>query len=93
MLATVHRRRRTCHSERSVVLIKALKLIQFLAARRFGATIQDMEEEIETSRRSVYRYLKAFDQAGIRMARTKCGRHGAWKIEKREQANQLAAIF
>lgn len=49
-------------------LVRALKLFVALCRSRFGLTILELLDEIECSRRTLYRYLGALEEAGVRIA-------------------------
>lgn len=60
-------------------LVRALKMYFALARSRFGMTVDDLRVEIDCTRRTVYRYLNALEQAGVEIT-TK--REGNGKITR-----------
>lgn len=65
------------------VLVKALRLLRFIADHRFGVTVQEMVQECEISRRDVYRYLGAYESAGVGLHKFKTqidGPHKRWRL-------------
>lgn len=65
-------------------LTRTLKILQFVATRRFGATAAEIAEEIGCTKRNVYHTLACLEEAGIRIMSDqsweKFGRKCRWKI-------------
>jgi predicted DNA-binding transcriptional regulator YafY len=51
--------------DRMAILSDSLKLLRELSTLRYGLTIQEMQDRLNVSRRTVYRYLDAFKEADI----------------------------
>jgi len=64
------RRRHRTESGRNRSLVRVLKVFAALTRTRFGLTFQELLEETECRRRTLYRYLRAFEAAGIRITVT-----------------------
>jgi len=48
-------------------LLRVLKVFVALCRTRFGVTFQELLEEAECSRRTLYRYLDVLQEAGVRL--------------------------
>ncbi len=48
-------------------LRSCLEMLVFLVEHRFGATLEELAEELDITRRQVYRYKKALQGAGIEL--------------------------
>lgn len=49
-------------------LVRALRIFVALCRTRFGLTIPQLLDEVECSRRTLYRYLDALQEAGVRIS-------------------------
>lgn len=49
-------------------LVRALKIFVALCRTRFGLMIPQLLDEVECSRRTLYRYLDALQEAGVRIS-------------------------
>lgn len=58
-------------SERHRPLQKVLEMVKYLAAHRFGVNTGDLAREMDMSRENVFRYLRAMDEAGIGIERSR----------------------
>jgi len=54
-------------SGRLVGVENGLRLLIELSSRRFGMDWQEIINLLETSRRNAYRYMKALEEAGVRI--------------------------
>ena len=54
---------------RHAPLVRCLKLVRILSGRRYMPDVGDIASELECSRRTVFRYLVALEEAGFPLPR------------------------
>lgn len=68
-----------------------IKLLVFLVEHRFGGTLDELAEELDITRRQVYRYKKALEGAGIQLTehRTSVTQKKTWRLKDRPRFARL----
>lgn len=75
-------------------LIRQWMLLKLLSARRYGATVKEMAEEMSVSERTIRRDLETFLAAGFPLEEAVCD-HGrkTWHIDPASSQPRLSFTF
>jgi predicted DNA-binding transcriptional regulator YafY len=61
-------------------IVRQWKIIQFLETRRYGISVAELAEELESQPRTIYRDLEALYNAGFPLYNDKDGKNSVWKL-------------
>lgn len=82
---------------RHACLKRCLDMIRVMVDNRFGVTLPRLQEELEVSRREVYRYIQALREAGLHLENVSGGRGGrnkaVYKLINRQEWVAMRAIL
>jgi len=83
--------------DRLAILTRGIEILRFVARNRFGVTISDIVTQFEMHRRTIYRYLDALQNAGIRIHKSRKpggkGCENIWKlVTPREHMERIGIL-
>ena len=61
-------------------IVRQWKIIQFMETRRYGISVAELAEELESQPRTIYRDLEALYNAGFPLYNDKDGKNSVWKL-------------
>jgi proteasome accessory factor B len=61
-------------------IVRQWKIIRLMETRRYGISVAELAEELESQPRTIYRDLEALYDAGFPLYNDKDGKNSVWKL-------------